>query len=527
MGIQVASNFTYLGKKPIDDRILYDSVADMVAMPDSSLYDGCRAYVKATKKFYVYNGTNETDVTLGKWREDVDSGSVAERVEDIEEVIPNDATDQNQLVTASDISDFITNTVNDLVNYYKKTEVYNQTEIDTIVANIKNSRFEVVQTLPTENIKTNVIYLVPRTDPETDNVKDEYINLDGTSTGWEKIGSTDIDLSDYVTTTDLNTALADYTTTTDLTTLLAAKQDTIQFSTMPTASADNLGKVVQYVGATTSTYTKGHFYECVSDGEATPTYSWVEEKTQTGGGELTENVVSNTNVGAISSGTTLGVGTDLTQFVKKLLISELAPTTAFSITKNGNVQYGESYNEVLTVTVSNMGTAKSIDSISWYKDNTLIQTDSIGSTTTGSWTYTIIDPVTDSSTFKAIVNYTKSDDTSDSITKTDSITFWYDKFNGIVDTLTPTEATVEALTSALGTSKGGTYSFTSNAQRIAYAYPKSLGALTSIKDGNGFSLFDSFTRTEQTYTRNGTSVLYYLYVLTDPTTVTGYSVTFA
>lgn len=35
------------------------------------------------------------------------------------------------------------------------------------------------------------------------NVKDEYINLDGTTTGWELIGSTDIDLTDYVKKTDL------------------------------------------------------------------------------------------------------------------------------------------------------------------------------------------------------------------------------------------------------------------------------------------------------------------------------------
>ena len=527
-GIQVAANFSYKGKKPLDDRLLYDTVAEMVAMPDSSLYDGMKVYVKATDKYYKYKSTNEVDVNLGKWREDSTDGDIASRVDDIEAVIPNNATAANPLVTDNDISGFIDNTVDNLVNYYKKTETYSQTEIDTIVANIKNSRFEVVQTLPTEDIETNVIYLVPRTVPETDNIKDEYINIDGTSDGWEKIGSTNIDLSNYVTTSALNTALADYTTTADLTALLAAKQDTIQFSTMPTASADNLGKVYQYVGSTNSTYTKGHFYECVSDEGTEPTYSW-EDASPSGSGssEIEENVVANTTVGAISSGTTIAQGTDLTDFVKKLLISEIAPTVTFSTTKDGNVKYGESYNETLTINVTNMGTAKSIDSISWYKDNTLIQTDTISSSTIGSWTHVMSTAVTDSVTFKAVVNYTKSDDTSDNITKTANITFWYDKFYGAVDSLTPTEANIEALTSALGTAKGGTYNFTTSAARIAYAYPKSLGALTSIKDGNGFSLFDSFTRTEQTYTQNGTSVTYYLYVLTDPTTVTNYSVTFA
>lgn len=134
---------------------------------------------------------------------------------------------------------------------------------------------------------------------------------------------------------------------------------------------------------------------------------------------------------------------------------------------------------------------------------------------------------TDTTTFKAIVTYTKSDDVDTTVTKTASINFYYNKFYGAVSSLTPDEATVEALTSAIGNAKGLTASFTVTAGRVCYAYPKSLGTLTSIKDGNGFSLFDSFTRTEQTYTQNGTSVAYYRYVLTDATTVSGYSITFA
>lgn len=248
-----------------------------------------------------------------------------------------------------------------------------------------------------------------------------------------------------------------------------------------------------------------------------------------GGGDasLTTDVTSNLAVGAIPSGTTIAAGTSFTDFVKKLLITEVAPTINFSISKSGNVKYGESYTETLTVSVPAMGSAKKISSISWYVGSTLLRTDNIDSSTTGSWTYTMADATTDTTTFKAIVTYKKSDDSNASATKTASISFYYDKFYGAVSDLNPSEATVEALTSALATGKGGTYSFTVSAGRICYAYPKSLGALTSIKDGNGFSLFDSFTRTEVNYTQNGTSVPYYRYVLTDATTVGGYSVTFA
>lgn len=46
----------------------------------------------------------------------------------------------------------------------------------------------------------------------------------------------------------------------------------VQIATLPTASADNLGKIYEYVGATTQDYTNGVFYKCVFDG--TSTYSW-------------------------------------------------------------------------------------------------------------------------------------------------------------------------------------------------------------------------------------------------------------
>lgn len=124
--------------------------------------------------------------------------------------------DLNKLQVGTTIYALVTKAVSDLTNYYTKTQTYTKTEIDTIASNIKNSRFEIVSSLPTTDIQTNVIYLVPKSTTQTSNTYDEYINLDGTSTGWEKIGDTEIDLSDYVTTSALNTALTDYTTTANL-----------------------------------------------------------------------------------------------------------------------------------------------------------------------------------------------------------------------------------------------------------------------------------------------------------------------
>jgi len=67
--ITVGDNFNYQGKKPLDSRMQFTSVANMKAYPDASLYDGCIAYVTNIKKNYQYDSSNTVDTTTGKWRE--------------------------------------------------------------------------------------------------------------------------------------------------------------------------------------------------------------------------------------------------------------------------------------------------------------------------------------------------------------------------------------------------------------------------------------------------------------------------
>ena len=53
-----------------------------------------------------------------------------------------------------------------------------------------------------------------------------------------------------------------------------AKQNVFQYTTMVSPSADQLNRVVQFVGNTDSTYTHGYFYTCESDGSGG--YQWTE-----------------------------------------------------------------------------------------------------------------------------------------------------------------------------------------------------------------------------------------------------------
>ena len=76
MSIQVGDNFKYLGKKPLDNRTKYSTIAEMASMSVNTLYDGIIAYCMADGKNYQWKSTNSEDVTLGKWREFSTGGEV-------------------------------------------------------------------------------------------------------------------------------------------------------------------------------------------------------------------------------------------------------------------------------------------------------------------------------------------------------------------------------------------------------------------------------------------------------------------
>lgn len=120
-----------------------------------------------------------------------------------------------------DVSQFITKSVNDLVNYYTKSETYTKDEVATLIGAIQQFHYEIAaSTSAVTNPQTNVLYLIGPTGSGEDKYE-EYVY----SNGWVKIGDTSIDLSGYVTTQALNTTLAGYVTSGALETALAGKAD--------------------------------------------------------------------------------------------------------------------------------------------------------------------------------------------------------------------------------------------------------------------------------------------------------------
>lgn len=77
-----------------------------------------------------------------------------------------------------------------------------QDAINAALADITGIEFQIVQTLPATGEK-GVIYLVPNSG-SAPNIYDEYIWVtNGSTSSFEKIGTTDVDLSGYVKYTDL------------------------------------------------------------------------------------------------------------------------------------------------------------------------------------------------------------------------------------------------------------------------------------------------------------------------------------
>jgi len=106
-----------------------------------------------------------------------------------------------------------------------------------------------------------------------------------------------------------------------------------------------------------------------------------------------------------------------------------------------------------------------------------------------------------------------------SVDGTTSIKFVNPTYFGAVDAdFEITEDNIKALTKSIVGSKNSTHTTSLTNQKTCYAYPKSFGALTAIKDANNFDYINSYTRSEITVWDE----TYYIYILADATTINNF-----
>lgn len=91
-------------------------------------------------------------------------------------------------------------------NVYTKSETYTQSEVTTLISNaVSNLQLvEVVNSLPTTDIKNNRLYLVVNGESIANNSYDIYIYVNNS---WEQLDKLDFDISNFYNKTEVNTLL--------------------------------------------------------------------------------------------------------------------------------------------------------------------------------------------------------------------------------------------------------------------------------------------------------------------------------
>lgn len=240
---------------------------------------------------------------------------------------------------------------------------------------------------------------------------------------------------------------------------------------------------------------------------------------------LSESLTVSNAVGGATVGKTYTVGTSLENIIRDMLIKEEAPVITFTITPSTTL-YDEVTETVSAITMGVVVSKKTYDisNIKYYVDNTLVYTETTGVTSGGTFSYThnFSSPININTTFKVVVTDSKNMTTTKSI----QIKFIGKSYYGILDsTVTnPNESQIKAMNNTLKDSPNFIYNNISTEYgKVCYAYPKSLSALTYIKDEvNNLNYFNSFERT----TVNVDGIDYYAYTQIDASSADNVQLTF-
>ena len=401
-------------------------------------------------------------------------------------------------------------------NYVSSSGVKNY--VDTAVGSISGFDYVVVDTLPTASAETmHRIYLVKDTHSDNQDNYDEYITIKtGSVYSWEKIGNTDIDLSQYLKKTDIVANGTEPGTDT----LDTLKVNGVVYKTpeMPTNYVPNTRKVNNKpltaditlkgsdVGVSAVADTQGYLSKVTIDGTNYPVKPSVSES-------YTNATPTPIAVGGIAKGTTFD-NKSMSEMFDALLYPYVAPS---NLVLNASEMNG----------TFESGTTVTINSVSWsFSKNSgtpsrLVlkiagETDIViasGEVPT-SGTYNLTKSITSDTYARLVLTYEKGTINSNTVYATFVHPYYYGV--GAVGT------DPETLTKLVQSKGSKTLSFSPNKQHIIFAYPKSYGDLKSIKDSNGFENINGFTKTE-----GGSSVPYLIYTSNEASTNTNFKLTFS
>ena len=118
MAINTIDNFSYKGAKPLDARLVFNTLDEMTSYPKENLYVGIIMYCRETSKHYTYNGISIDEMSIGSGT----GGSI----------------DESKFALKSDLDEFDTEAYKDGVNAFidkAKKEVVTLGQLDEFDTN--------------------------------------------------------------------------------------------------------------------------------------------------------------------------------------------------------------------------------------------------------------------------------------------------------------------------------------------------------------------------------------------------------
>ena len=254
---------------------------------------------------------------------------------------------------------------------------------------------------------------------------------------------------------------------------------------------------------------QGHLILTLSDDTT------VDRGVITGSAQLQEPLTATVEIGTVTNGKTYPRGTNLEQIIRDMLIKYTPPAVSLSTTPNTRL-YDIVTDSVATILLKASVTKKTnpVTKVVFYVGDTILNEITTGVASGGNFQfqYNPDTAIRTDTTFKATAT-----DGKQTTTSTFSIKFVGKSYYGICDATVsdPTETVIKSGTNNLKDTRNLTYSgITTDWGKVFYAYPKSFGALTYIKDEiNNINYFDSFQRSEVQVD----SIAYYCYTLIEPT----------
>lgn len=231
--------------------------------------------------------------------------------------------------------------------------------------------------------------------------------------------------------------------------------------------------------------------------------------------KLSYPITATENIGSVTSGKTYAAGTNLEDIIKDILVKYQPPAITLTTTPATKL-YDIVNDSISTILLKGAVTKKSkpVTKVSFYVGDTLLNEVTTGVADGGNFQYQYnpATPIRSDVTFKATTT-----DGQQSTNSSVTIKFVGKSYYGICDASVsdPDETTIKSGSNTLKDTKTYTYSgITTNWGKVFYAYPKSFGALTSIKDEiNNINYWDSFQRSEVSVD----GITYYCYTLIEPT----------